>query len=579
MDKIGKYKIIRSLGSGGFADVYQALDTESDLEVAIKVLKMNLGENPEVVKRFLREAQSMEEIDHPNVLRVFSHDFDSPTNQHYYVMELIKGILSPKKEICPRFPLKNKLEIILQAAEGLHFLHQRGLIHRDIKPDNLITFFLNPDEVGETKSQLITPRENIRTKVSDLGIAKQTWASRLTKTGVGMGTPCYMAPEQVRDSKRVDPQTDVYSLGAALYHYITGIPPYGELDTPNQVIAKKINQEEPKKPREFNPDIPILLEEIITKAMAINRHRRYSTVSEFAEDLSDYLGGESLDRLTLSFYEEADISSRLVKPFKKSDHSDLKEMVPVLSSWKTIFILNKDGLITIAERESSVNALCSHDGKLYDAGDYNKIFETLTGRKVAEREDRVYVLYSHNGQLYDSGFYYGIFETLTGRKVAERESFSISPLCSHDGKLYDEGEGFCIFETLTGRKVAERDSEICALCSHDGKLYDAGGDFCIFETLTGRKVAERDSEIHALCSHEGQLYDGGFKSIFETLTGRKVAERENWADILYSYNGQLYDGGFYGLFETLTGRKVAENAVNHVCLHPRRYFVERGIIK
>jgi len=298
----GKYVLTTRLDSGGFADVFRGKETESGLEVAIKVLKRDLGSNNQMVTRFLREAESMERMDHPNVLNVLRHGFDLQRKRYYYVMELIEDRQDPDEVICPKFPLENKIEIILQAINGYQYIHNLGLVHRDGKPDNLLVYFLNPNLVKEVEGQILTDRKNIRAKVSDLGIAKylnDDSLVKLTKTGTAMGSPYYMSPEQV-EGKTVDHRTDIYSLGATLYHYAVGIPPYDELDNANQIMAAKLRGKPPRDP--CNLEIPLPLAKIIKKAMAKLPFQRYQTMSEFGEDLLRYSEGESPEKLKTSFY-------------------------------------------------------------------------------------------------------------------------------------------------------------------------------------------------------------------------------------------------------------------------------------
>jgi serine/threonine-protein kinase len=314
----GQYRLISQLGDGGFAKVVRAEELESGKHVAIKILKGDFSKNPETVMRFQNEADKMKQMDHPNVLKVTDYGFIPEKRRHYFVMELIEGIQDVDEEICPKFPLENILEIGIQAANGLYYIHQNRLVHRDVKPDNLIVSFLDPDAVEETEEQILTDRKNIIVKVSDLGIAKDRDLT-LTQTDTALGTPYYMSPEQAMETKRVNHKADIYALGATLYHYVTGEPPFSDLDSAMQIIMAKVHGELPKTPREIEPEIQIELERIIMKAMAADKFDRYPTMREFREDLINYSRGEEPKRLKTSFYGKAPRRIHR-KRHKKSNH-------------------------------------------------------------------------------------------------------------------------------------------------------------------------------------------------------------------------------------------------------------------
>jgi hypothetical protein len=221
-----------------------------------------------------------------------------------------------------------------------------------------------------------------------------------------------------------------------------------------------------------------------------------------------------------------------------------------------IYILDGERSVEIAKRSNPAwGSLCLHEDKLYYSGEdggADGIYETLTGKKIAERDNMICTLFSHNGTLYDAGDYGGIYETLTGENIAERDDL-IWSLVSHKGVLYDardygESEG-AIYETLTGKRIAERKgSWVWSLVSHEGTMYDAG-DGGIFETLTGKRIAERRSSW------------------------------VSWVNSLVSHEGTMYDAGRDGIFETLTGDRIVKGNINSMTSVPRKIFEEEGILK
>jgi len=224
------------------------------------------------------------------------------------------------------------------------------------------------------------------------------------------------------------------------------------------------------------------------------------------------------------------------------------ENVLVFSSHRKIFVLDKDKSVTqIAERNSSVYTLCSHQGILYDGGEENKLFETLSGKEIEVKTGyRVSALCSHNGKLYSAGGE-TIVEIFSGEVVAQRED-EILCLCSHKGELYDGGVDKSIFQTLSNLVLSTRSNWIRGLCSYKGVLYDSGDDKKIFETSSNKLINERTKSITSLCSHEGDLYDGGcYEGIFKTFE----------KNLFYSHQAHIYS----------------------MCSHPRADFVKAGVLK
>jgi predicted Ser/Thr protein kinase len=253
---LGGYRLVRKIAEGGMGVVYEAIQLNLSRKVALKILNEELAARPEFLQRFEREAKAAAALNHPNVVQV--HDFGEAQGWRYLIMEYVEGQdLSDYTEECGKLPVLDALEIIEQAAQALKAACDKAIIHRDIKPSNL----------------LLTPEG--RVKVLDLGLAKiLTEASDLTLTGVGMGSPFFMAPEQAQDARDVDHRADIYSLGLTLLFLLTGKRPY-DGNTPYSIVLAHANKPLPRG-QELGTDLPEKVETLIQRMAAKDRDARYA---------------------------------------------------------------------------------------------------------------------------------------------------------------------------------------------------------------------------------------------------------------------------------------------------------------
>jgi serine/threonine protein kinase len=265
---VGNWITERPLGEGGMGRVYLARHQHLNTLAALKVLYASLTNDQSFRDRFLREAQTQSQLQHPNIARVI--DYIEQQGQYYLVVEYLSGgtLAEVIDDTHGPIDISCALAWTKQALYALDYAHQRGVIHRDIKPSNLMF-----DEAGNLK-------------VMDFGIALVMGGRRLTSTGVTMGTPEYMSPEQIARPKEVDHRTDVYSIGIVLYEMLAGRAPFGG-DSDFAIRAAQVNSPPPPL-RYTNPAIPEALEQAVMKALAKDPNQRYSGCGEFINALERF---------------------------------------------------------------------------------------------------------------------------------------------------------------------------------------------------------------------------------------------------------------------------------------------------
>jgi serine/threonine protein kinase len=280
----GNYQIVRLLGEGGFGEVYLAENPLIERRAAVKVLHVALTQNIELVRRFLNEARAASAIRHPNIVEVFDAGI-TPEGAPYILMEFLDGIsLQKRLADVGRLDIPQTLEIANQTASALVAAHDAGIVHRDLKPENL---FLIPDRAAPSGE---------RVKVLDFGIAKikhsgNTGGTVRTQTGLIMGSPAYMSPEQCKDSADVDLRSDIYSFAIILYEMLAGRTPYL---APNGTELLVMHLTETPRPlREFAPAVPIEVESAISRALSRTREDRFDSMTSFMEALRGNVSGDT----------------------------------------------------------------------------------------------------------------------------------------------------------------------------------------------------------------------------------------------------------------------------------------------
>ncbi|HET9979866.1 MAG TPA: protein kinase [Ktedonobacterales bacterium] len=295
---LGSYRIESRLGAGGMGDVYRAVHTRLNRAAAIKVLHANQAADPTFQARFLREARAAAALSHPNIVEVF--DFGEQDGASYLVMELVPdGSLRTLLRQRPQgqgWTLGLGIDLVRQAAEGLGYAHEHGMVHRDIKPDNLLLQRLTPVRAGEEDGVA----GQYLLKISDFGLARLVDdASELTATGMVMGTPTYMSPEQCQGAD-LDGRSDLYSLGVVLYEVATGSPPF-RVKSLSEAVFKHISAV-PPRPREIQPDLPPALEDVIMRCLEKDPRNRVASGAELAKSLDGILGPADMQTVVTPHY-------------------------------------------------------------------------------------------------------------------------------------------------------------------------------------------------------------------------------------------------------------------------------------
>lgn len=297
--KIGGYELIDKLGEGAMGAVYKAKQLSMDRIVALKLLPRSLSNNKNILDRFLREARIVANLNHPNIVRGF--EIGEANGYHYFAMEFVDGgTIGGRIRKEKRIPENDCIEIALQCCRALQHAHDAGVVHRDIKPDNL----------------MLTSENHV--KVADLGLATREDTQSLTATGNTVGTPYYMAPEQVTAEIKLDGRADIYALGASLYHMVTGEPPFTGASTP-AIMSKRL-MNDPVAPCNIHSDVSKSFSAVLMKMMTRELKKRYQDCNSVISDMEKVKSGQ----IPSCFNEETDSMLKTKTP-DENIHDDLTE--------------------------------------------------------------------------------------------------------------------------------------------------------------------------------------------------------------------------------------------------------------
>jgi serine/threonine-protein kinase len=307
-----RYRLERRLGAGGMSTVFLALDRVLERRVAVKLLAEHLAEDEAFVARFRREALSAAKLQHPNIVQVFDSGKDVDSERHYIVMEFVEGpscadLIREEKEL----GVEQAVRYVVDACHGLDYAHRAGVIHRDVKPGNLLV----STEAGTLK-------------LADFGIAKAAEQTRITQVGSVLGTAAYLSPEQAR-GEEAGPASDVYSLGVCAYQFLAGRLPH-EYSSITELALKQQNDEvEPI--RSWRPEVPEALDRAIRLALHADPARRYGSALEMAEAVAAGARGEDTEatmRLDATAY-EADAAATQALPRTEYARRDPTMVAPI----------------------------------------------------------------------------------------------------------------------------------------------------------------------------------------------------------------------------------------------------------
>jgi serine/threonine-protein kinase len=300
--QIPGYKILGKLGAGAMAVVYKAEQVSLNRTVAIKLLPKRFSENPEYVERFYKEGQAAAKLNHNNIVQAF--DVGEAGGYHYFVMEYVEGkTLHDDLSAGKVFTEDEALDIIIQVAHALAHAHARGLIHRDVKPKNIII---------DTASVV---------KLADMGLARATTDIKMAQTEAGKayGTPYYIAPEQIRGKIDIDGRADIYALGATFYHLVTGRVPF-MADDPEDVMRKHL-REQLIPPDHINTTLSAGVSEVIEVMMAKRKEDRYNNAEELLTDLEAIRDGQP----PLRAHKRFDVSE--LEELEEGESIDIEEKI------------------------------------------------------------------------------------------------------------------------------------------------------------------------------------------------------------------------------------------------------------
>ena len=382
--KLGSYEIIEEIGRGGMATVYRAYQPSIERDVAIKVIGRSIAGNEEAIIRFQREARLIAHLEHIHILPVY--DFDGAHEPPYIVMRYLEG--GTLKDVMKKGqpPLEEIVYLMRQISGGLDYAHRQGIIHRDVKPSNI----------------MIDPEGN--SFVTDFGIARMAAGfgddmNRLTQTGAAIGTPDYMSPGQGMRREKVDQRADIYSLGVMLFEMLSGELPF-VAETPMEVIFRHTRDPVPSV-LEVKHDLPEEMDVVLKKAMAKDPEDRYESCSEFSSAVTEALGGKVAHRP--STIQAAAQESQLDLLERRERHA--KEINQTIAQFKAA-----RGEISTG---SSASAPAEHNQRVtavyINAGEFTEIVDEIEGAEAARADTASFwnnvskSVTEHKGRVFNRG--------------------------------------------------------------------------------------------------------------------------------------------------------------------------------
>jgi serine/threonine protein kinase len=375
LTQLGRFRITGELGRGAMGIVYRAEDPLLARTVAIKTIIMShdAGDHDEYEARFYQEARAAGGMSHPGIITVY--DIGREGDIAYIAMELLEGAELRELMKLSRVPLAMAIDLAAQVADALSFAHARGVVHRDVKPGNI----------------MILPGQ--RAKIMDFGIARVRVSDIKTQTGMLMGSPKYMSPEQIAGSA-VDHRADIFSLGVVLYELVTGVAPFGAADLTQ--LMHQVSAGAPRAPSELDPALPPTLDLILAKALAKERDARYQDASELAADLRSCAADLVVDTETAEAAETQRGDATLARsPSHTASLSDVTLMAPAESTLRIASMgeISQAGMIYSPSRRFDSSAALARLGGMEGAGapPAGETLPARAGRWLEDPEKRVLV--------------------------------------------------------------------------------------------------------------------------------------------------------------------------------------------
>lgn len=437
---VNRYEIIKRSGEGGMATVYQARDTLLNRYVAIKLMKEELSKDDMGIERFLREAKMLGSLDHPNLVRIY--DVGQNESTFFIVMEYVEGLpLSQKIQDKGFLSVLEAVSIAIQLCAGLAHAHEKEIIHRDLKPQNILC------------------NQHGQYKIVDFGISSIPESTKLTVTGMVMGSVHYFSPEQAA-GERVTFASDIYSLGVVLYEMLTGQVPF-DADSFIALALKHVNAPVPDI-RKINPDIPEELHEIILRTLAKKPEDRYQSIEELKHDLEQFLSSTQTAKKVNTNPSCLGQNSKSLRIQQKSTHPKQNQrrkvkwwiaciLIMVISISSIYKIIYADKVVSVFNQLSLLPSQSNNNKKTSNQGEENKIpypwqkeipvqqdeNQTFIHRQVKGR-DGEYDVTLGIGPFPHSYFYYNtyVIDSLGSHKVLENKKVIFSRTTDYKNTLY-----------------------------------------------------------------------------------------------------------------------------------------------